>query len=1359
MTSNEADIPTGLPMCQWNSARRTDSKQSTILTATELPTEEPVAQQPTVNGGTTTANHVTTKEVTSNERPTAAEFWQNALAGAECSSYPTLPPFLDQPDADREVEHTFLQPSEVLGSISVSTLVRAAWALITGSMTDSNDVMFGTTASKGNTIIPVRVRLGNLSIQEYLREVQQHAIAAIPHEQVGLEQIAKLSTDCEKACAFQTVLIQSRDDIPPYQFNKYGLTIHVKLVGGEINVKAAFDPRVIEPLLVFKLLRRLEFVTQQLSSSSQQKGLSELELLPPQDLDQIREWNSGVPAVVERCIHDIVQERAQADPEAQAVCAWDGELTYRELNELSSYLASHLVNLGVGPEKVVPLCFEKSMWTVVAILSVLKASGTFVLLDPSLPEGRVQSVTQKVQAETAITSKYCQGRLSPFVRQTVVLSKETMDSFKSQSQRSSSQMPKAVPSGAAYIIFTSGSTGEPKGCVVEHRSYCSAASGHGKILGMSKNIRALQFGSYNFAGAIMEMVMTMIYGGCICIPKEEDRTVNLAATIGKLNANWAFLTATVLALLHPEDVPSLRTICVGGEPIRSSQIRLWAPKVQLRQTYGSAETAAVVSSAGLDPASVVTSVGKATTCKCWLTNPANPNQLVPIGAPGEVIFEGPVIGRHYIGNLQKTAEAFIEAPFWRGTLGPVAASSRFYRTGDLASYRSDGSIELLGRKDTQVKLRGQRIELGEIEHQARQSSPDLKEVAVELTVLGGSGPKLISFLVLKSSQTNENGSGVVLDEHVWSVIQTVKSRLESVLPHYMVPSVFLPITSLPLTASGKTDRRILRQMGSALTAQQILDLHPKSKGEKRKPHTRTELQLQQIWCDVLKLDPSTIGLDDSFFQIGGDSVSAMKVISKARALGLNLKMVDIFRKDILVELAQQESLNTADEAPEQVVSAPLVESSLKSALLDELESTFSISSSDVADIYPLTYVQEVLVTAIVSLGYSVDYVYLDLDAGLDVSDLERGCRRLFEKYPILRARFLQLQGKFWQVVPHQLNEVFSIEPVVGNLEECVRNFCLENKKTLPPTQPPAAFFLFRHEKGMRLAFRLSHAQYDAFSVPVLLQAIFDGDQGETPAKPTFPSFLEYTAHRRPKTLAYWSQLLRGSHVTPIMPHIRPKNPQTPIPEQINAVGEAHLPSRLGKITHATLLRAAWAVYLSRMTSETDVIYGQVVAGRVAGIPAVEKIVGCCLNILPERVDFASIKTVAELLNVVQDQYLLLGDSDSLDFRAIVDNCTEWPAGSEFDAVLHHRSVDTTPEIHTSAGLAHLGYLPNPSIFPFIYIVSASRGDDILIKVMANNHMMAPEMCKNMADSLARIIEKLVTGMHMPLPQWMDDVKV
>ncbi|KAL4896609.1 hypothetical protein BDV59DRAFT_198968 [Aspergillus ambiguus] len=1297
-------------------------------------------------------HHVAVNKVTSNTQSTLVEFWQNALAGAECSSYPTLPRCVDHPEIDGETEYQFHLPSDLLEAISTSTLVRAAWALITSCMAGSNDVVFGAEASQGNTIIPVRVKLdGYRKVREYLKEAQRQATEAVPYEQMGLDQIAKASSDCEKACTFQTVLVHSQGHSTLELCSKYGLIIQTQFAEGHINLKASFDSRVIEPMLVFKLLRRLEFVMQQLNNANVEKALNELEILPPLELDQIREWNSSVPPVVEKCIHDIIQERVEADPEAQAVCAWDGKLSYRELDDLSSCVASHLVNLGVGPEKVIPLCFEKSMWTVVAMLSVLKASGTFVLLDPSLPDGRLQIITQKVQAETAITSDRCQARLSPFVRQTVVLSEETMGPLKSQSQRLRSQMPKALPSNSAYAIFTSGSTGEPKGCVVEHRSYCSAAIGHGKILGMGKDIRTLQFGSYNFAGAIMEIVMTLLYGGCICIPSDEDRSVNLAAVIGKLNANWAFLTSTVLALLQPEDVPSLRTICVGGEPIRSSQIREWAPKIQLRQTYGSAETAAVVSSAGLEQSSVVTSVGKATTCRCWLTSPTNPNQLVPIGAPGEVVFEGPVIGRHYIGNPTKTAEAFINAPAWRAALGPIAASSRFYRTGDLASYKSDGSIELLGRKDTQIKLHGQRIELGEIEHQARQSCPNLKEVAVELATPDGSGPKLICFLVLKSGQVYTDGA--ILDGRVRSAIENVKDRLQRVLPHYMVPSVFLPLQGLPLTASGKTDRRVLRQIGSALTAQQILDLQPKPEGRKRQPTTQAERQLQKIWSDVLQIDSASIGLDDSFLQIGGDSYSAMKVVNEAQIRGMNLKLPDIFHQNSLVELAQMHSLH-AEEEPKQPDQVVLIEPAVKLSLLKELESKFGINPAYVADIYPATDVQEYLV----EWGPIADFGYLDLDSSLDTSDLENCCIRVLKKFPILRAQFLQLQGKCWHVIQQRLSGFFSVHNVIGDLNEYTLNFCRQNAQSLRGTQPRAAFILLKHDEGLRLLIRVSHAQYDAVCLRFLLESIFDDDYAEMPVQPTFSTFLSYAAHRRPQSQAYWSKLLQGAHITQISPYVRPSIPPTTVPEFLKVITKAHLPRRIDNITHATLVRTAWAVLLSCMTGEPDVTFAYHVAGRNSAIPGIERIVGCCLNDCIGRVDFSSIKSVQELVHGVQEQYLSVGDADSLGLREVIRSCTEWPPDSLFDTYIQHRDFLRDFSISTPWGTVPLGKVPVPYIIPYNLMESTSEGENILFCLWSNTHRISHEAASTILDNLARITERLVTGMHMALPEWMNEVE-
>ncbi|KAL5340312.1 hypothetical protein BJX70DRAFT_361397 [Aspergillus crustosus] len=581
----------------------------------------------------------------------------------------------------------------------------------------------------------------------------------------------------------------------------------------------------------------------------------------------------------------------------------------------------------------------------------------------------------------------------------------------------------------------------------------------------------------------------------------------------------------------------------------------------------------------------------------------------------------------------------------------------------------------------------------------------------------------------------------------------------------MVPSVFLPIPNLPLTPSGKTDRRTLRQMSSALTEQQILDLQGNPEESKRQPSTQAEKQLQTIWAKVLQIDPATISADVSFFHIGGDSASAMRVVREARALGFNLDLANVFRQETIAELARQQALN-AEEAPEEHESAILVEPSVKAILLEELESELGISSTVVADIYPLTFVQEILVAGNIASGHMADYFYLDLDASLDVSDLRHDCMRALERFPILRARFLQLQSKWWQVVPQQPIDTFSVYNVAGNLEEYFEDFYTKNVKSLLPTQPPAAFFLFIHENGMRLTVRWSHAQYDAFSAPLLLQSIFDGaqdqDRGEiaSPAKPSFPMYLSYAAHQRPKSLAYWSRLLKGSHLTLIGPHIRLGNTPNGKPEPVYSVSEARVPRRASKFTHATLIRAAWAILLSTTTNEKDVTYGNVVAGRNAAIPAVEKIVGCCLNILPERIDFSILTSITDLLNTIQDQYLSTGDADSLDFKDIVEHCTTWPAGSSFDAVLHHRNVDEEAAIHTPAGISRMNIFKNPLNLPFVFVVSASRGENVAIEVLGDTHMLEALMAQTLGGGLVRIVERLGSGvgMDMGLEEFMGDVK-
>ncbi|KAE8823751.1 hypothetical protein PTNB85_09876 [Pyrenophora teres f. teres] len=837
----------------------------------------------------------------------AAAYWQTALADCEAVLFPPLPSTVTQPVADTTVKYQCPPSPEATSSnITTSTLIRAAWAIIASRYTTSDDVVFGTTvtgrnapipgveAMVGPTIatVPVRVRVqGDQATCVFLKGLQDQATEMIVHEQTGLQRIAKMGQGPQHACSFQTLLvIQPADDVldsdntlgewrsysEMQEFTTYTLTVQCMLAAEGVQITASFDTRVIEQWVVEKMLRQFGFIMQQLAEAGVEKKVADIEITTPEDRQQLWVWNQNVPPAVERCIHDLFTEQAAARPDAPAICAWDGELTYGELDALSSKLAGHLVQLGVKAEDVVPLCFEKSMWTVVAMLAVLKAGGAFLLLDPSLPTERLAVMCRKLGSVHALASEACLLAMTDLVREAVVVvDRKSLLQMPTPDR----ELPSTLSTSTAYVIFTSGSTGEPKGCKIEHRSSCTAIVQHGPSVQMSTSTRALQFGSYSFAGALAEILYSLIHGGCVCVPSEEERRVGLASAMSRMAVNWAFLTPTVVdGIGELEAVPSLATLCIGGESIRNSQIEKWGDHVHLRQTYGSSETSGYVSSVRLTSGSTARNVGKGSTAVYWIVNAENQNQLAPLGATGELLVEGAILGREYTDEAEKTAATFIEAPVWRSSFDK--SYSRLYKTGDLARYTKDGSIELLGRKDTQVKLRGQRIELEEIEHQARLSAAvGVKGLAVELIRPKDKDNMLVCFMAIenKTGGQEETGDEAWSAAYAQAAAQTVRDRLERFLPQYMVPALFVPLAQLPTTSSQKVDRKRLREMGASFTAQQLAEMRTSSQGPKRQPSTEAEQTMQQLWAQVLNIERDSIGLDDSFFRLGGDSIAAMKL--------------------------------------------------------------------------------------------------------------------------------------------------------------------------------------------------------------------------------------------------------------------------------------------------------------------------------------------------------------------------------------------------------------------------------------------------------------------------------------------------
>ncbi|KAJ6780765.1 hypothetical protein PWT90_04525 [Aphanocladium album] len=1199
-------------------------------------------------------------------------FWVKQLHGAEpCLISPpskdasnVLESFtIDLEAIDSNRIHRFCAQWEV----STATVVQTAWALVLQMYTNQAAPSFGMLTSGRNipinnveeifgpliNIIPCRADFeADASIIDVMLSVQQQFIDSYPHQTLPLIDIHRALGVGASGLFNTAISFQRNTDKAPDA--KGGLELRYRDVKDQVEFDISVAADDNESGLKIQLIFKADFASQSQANficntfesvihailEQPSASPSQMTMLGSKDRLQLRRWNGVAPPSVHMCIHELIGDQVRAQPGAPAVKSWDGELTYAELDELSSYLASHLRGLGVSTEVVVPLCFEKSMWTVVAWFSVLKAGGAFILLDPSLPDARVRRICEVVNAKVAITSRANSRRFSSLVKNVVTLEESLMISLRSKMSKPLFVDIISNPDNAAYIIFTSGSTGEPKGAIIEHRSYCSAALGHGSVMNMSSSTRSLQFGSYNFAGAIMEMVMVLIYGGCVCILSDEQRgPAKLPSAIAGLGANWAFLTSTVLAYMTPEQVPSLKTICVGGEAVRSSQIKQWAASVDLRQTYGSAETSAVVSSALLSSSSANTHVGNPTTARYWIVNAKNSDQLMPIGVPGEILMEGVVIAREYMGNPEKSAQAFIATPAWRPAFGPRNAAARFYKTGDLGVFRDNGSLELLGRKDTQVKLRGQRIETGEIEYQVRWASSEIREVAVELASIAGSkSPELVGFLVIDGAgSANDHFALNAADTAILSaIIQVVQAHLEKTLPYFMVPSLLVPIEKLPLTVSGKTDRRRLRIFASELSQSQLAEIRSLAEMKIRQPRSKSEKQMRELWSAVLNLDTANIGLDDSFFRLGGDSVAAMKLVGAARKIGIVLTVADIFRQPSL-ELQAKDLLRVDATVDEAIPPFSLLTVASQSASVRrELAEICDIDVNTLQDAYPCTPLQEGLLS--LGLKRKGDYVLqIVTEVAPDVSldRLRSAWTMVTRSVPTLRTRIVQHSeyGLVQCVVESDIE--FS---EASTLDEYLT---IEKSRAMGLGDPLFRLGVFcdaingSKYVALETAYKSSHTS-ESISFNNFVRHILDIDEVAT--------------------AQFWGSYLSGAQFS-TFPEL-PAMVDEPLP---NEFLQKHIAVESQSVfTLSTIIRAALAIVLGQHSGSDDIVFGALVSGRNAPVPGIETVVGPTIAAVPVRIRINKNETVHNFLDTIQRESteMIQHEQSGLPFISRINKSTQ-----------------------------------------------------------------------------------------------------
>ena len=572
---------------------------------------------------------------------------------------------------------------------------------------------------------------------------------------------------------------------------------------------------------------------------------------------------------LEECAHDLFTAQARLTPAAVAVEFKDQRLSYRELDERSNQLAHYLQALNVGPETLVGLCVERSPEMMVGMLGVLKAGGAYVPLDPAYPHDRLAFMLNDAGIEVLLTQQHLVGRLPECDVKLVKLDAD----WESISRETTQTLDSGVTTeNLAYVIYTSGSTGTPKGVLVQHRGLGNLAHAQARAFRMNAESRVLQFASISFDASVSEIFKTLLTGATLCLAPQDALMAgpDLTRTLRDAAITTVTLPPTALATLSSESLPALQTIVVAGEACTAQTLARWAKGRHLINAYGPTEVTVCATIAEQLDLDRITIGRPMNNMQVYLLDPHL--EPVPAGVPGELYVGGVGLARGYHCRPDLTAERFIPHPF------STQPGERLYRTGDLARYLDDGQIEFLGRMDHQVKIKGFRVELGEIEA-VLLAQTAVKECVVLAREDRPGEKRLVAYVTRVPNET------AVTDDEL-------KGHLKERLPEYMVPTAFVTLETLPLTPNGKVDRQ-------ALPAPEF----SRSTRTYAEPGSELESLLARLWCEVLGVDG--VGAEDSFFELGGDSIKAAILLNRLQeVLGEVVYVVALFDAPTLRGLAE-----------------------------------------------------------------------------------------------------------------------------------------------------------------------------------------------------------------------------------------------------------------------------------------------------------------------------------------------------------------------------------------------------------------------------------------------------------------------
>ncbi|RBR18641.1 uncharacterized protein FIESC28_05918 [Fusarium coffeatum] len=1200
------------------------------------------------------------------------EYWKSYLMGVEPCHFPILD---DGEVVETKELRNFRVKFDELNQlqslcdkrgVTIVNAIYAAWGLVLRLYTASDEVCFGHLTSArdlsidgiSDVIGPVinmvtcRVNIGaSTTLGGVVALVQKDFLDSLDYRHTPLAQVQH-ALQLSDTALFNTALSyrklppvpQNPPDIvfeevrPTYDPDEYNVSVNIEADEHDMAVDLMYWSDTMSDAQATNVAHAFTTALSNILHHAD-RPVSQLDHLGPYHLQQISQWNEHMPEAVERCVHDLFHQQVKLRPNAQAIASWDMELSYAELDEASTNLAHHIATLGVDIETFVLVCFDKSAFTIIAMLAILKAGGACVPLDPAHPDAAIRLRAKDTRAPVALVPPEMASRFRTIVDTTVVVDKSLLETTSQHTP-----LPQVKPHNACFVIYTSGSTGRPKGVVLEHRGLATNATCSGPKLGYSESSRVLQFASYTFDNSLAEIFSTLTLGGCVCVPSEHERFHDLAGAINRYHVTMVDITPTVACLLNPADVPTLKTLALGGEAVTQKCVSIWRDSVSLQCCYGPSECSVNSTYSGeIAQPGKATNIGRAVGCVTWVVEPTDHDRLVPIGCVGELLIDGPIVSRGYLNLPEKMAEAFVPPPTFLQEMLPTRDNGRkLYKTGDLVRYNSDGTITYLGRKDTQVKLHGQRIELEEIEYHIEASLPQGWDSAVELAALE-SRKALACFICADANVSHQDGSEestmLPMDDVLRTRAKDIETLLLNAIPSYMIPSVWFPVSKMPMTSSGKLNRRALRSLAQAVPTALISSYNLVAKSG-RAPSSDMEKQLAAMWAKVLNIDVSSIGVDDHFFRLGGDSIAAMQLVTLAKKSNINLTVTRIFQMVSLLDMAQ--SALPLSRAAVTIVRpfSLLSQAASLEAVQREVAAATQVDVGAIEDIYPCTAIQEGLMAlSSENPGSYVAQFVFRLPDGIEIESFKMAWQLVVQAEPILRTRLVQTTctGVSNVVMVDDAPQWSTLESL-SHAEEARRQIPLHNGARL------TNYCLIEDHSQLLFVWTIHHTLYDGWCLPLILDKVKQCYRNlQTAARPPnlsgpkYSTFIRYlTEVDADQDNKFWTSYLSNIS-TQHFPRL-PSLDYKPSASGLIITKNAFKPKSSGLgITSATMIRAAWAVTVSTYSATCDVVFWETVTGRDAPVDGIEDMVGATLATVPTRVKLDPSQTVASLLDTVQSE--------------------------------------------------------------------------------------------------------------------------